>query len=115
MLSPSFPCEIRHAECTTLSSRLTHEGEDPMSQKHTPAPVPPANRPRSSPNATDATEPTIPVVEAPGLQEQDPKRRIGDFVGTGEHARQQPGPLNDATARRNRGGVPPNRKRGTRS
>jgi hypothetical protein len=28
-------------------------------------------------------------------QEQDPKRRIGDFEGTAEHSRQQPSALND--------------------
>lgn len=71
-----------------------------MSQNHIPAPVPPANRPQSGPKRTEVHEPEIPVIETPGFQEQDPKRRLGDFVGAGEHARQQPGPLNDGKARR---------------
>jgi hypothetical protein len=29
------------------------------------------------------------------FQEQDPKRRIGDFEGEGEHSRQQPSAIND--------------------
>jgi hypothetical protein len=29
------------------------------------------------------------------LQEQDAKRRIGDFESAGEHARQQPSQIND--------------------
>jgi len=28
--------------------------------------------------------------EAPGENEQDPKRRLGDFGGAGEHERKQP-------------------------
>ena len=34
--------------------------------------------------------------EVESAQEQDPKRRIGDFTGTGEHSFQQPGGRNDA-------------------
>jgi len=85
-----------------------------MSRQHLPAPVPPKNRPHAGVNETDALEATGPVAESPGFQEQDPKRRIGDFVGTGEPARQQPGPLNDGKARRKRGGTPPNTKRSTK-
>jgi hypothetical protein len=82
-----------------------------MSRKHIRAPVPPNNRPQIG--GADAGEPT-PVVDTTGFQEQDPKRRIGDFVGTGEPARQQPGPLNDAKARRKRGGTTPNTRRSTK-
>ena len=34
--------------------------------------------------------------EVESAQEQDPKRRLGDFTGTGEHSFQQPGGRNDA-------------------
>jgi hypothetical protein len=34
--------------------------------------------------------------EVASPQEQDPKRRLGDFTGTGEHSFQQPGGRNDA-------------------
>lgn len=70
-----------------------------MSKKHHggPAPVPPGNRPHGNPGepqsqydeAAAGTDPGV------GFQEQDPKRRLGGFETTGEHSRQQPGPLND--------------------
>lgn len=67
-----------------------------MSKQHVPGPVPPGNRPQSGPQRTDKTDPTDePAAQTEGDSEQDPKRRIGGFVGKGEHARQQPGPLND--------------------
>jgi hypothetical protein len=62
--------------------------------------VPPANRPENGPAPIETAEPTPTVGQTHGFQEQDPKRRLGDFVGTGEHARQQPGPLNDGKARK---------------
>ena len=37
--------------------------------------------------------------EVESAQEQDPKRRIGDFTGKGEHSFQQPGGRNDANHR----------------
>jgi len=72
-----------------------------MSKKHRggPAPVPPNNRPQSGPpNPTGEVENQAPGTEADGgagFQEQDPQRRLGDFSSAGEHARQQPGRLND--------------------
>lgn len=35
-----------------------------------------------------------------GFAEQDPKRRLGDFTGKGEHAIQQPSALNDGAGKR---------------
>ncbi len=60
-------------------------------------PVPPANRPQAGP--ADAKQPTSETGKPGGgapLQEQDAKRRLGDYTGKGEHAYQQPGGLNDA-------------------
>ena len=65
-------------------------------KRHGPGPVPPANLPKSGPQSGAAA---AQHAEAAGggapLQEQDPKRRIGDFEGTGEHSRQQPSRIND--------------------
>jgi hypothetical protein len=61
---------------------------------HAPGPVPPGNRPHAGPAYTpndDAAEPT----GGPGDQPQDPERRLGGYVGKGEHSRQQPGAAND--------------------
>jgi hypothetical protein len=73
-----------------------------MSKKHHggPAPVPPANQSRfGSSVGPDAGE-ADPVQSAnpnagASFEEQDPKRRLGDFETAGEHSRQQPGALND--------------------
>lgn len=58
------------------------------------APIPPANRPQIGPQDTEANapanEPHIPGGGAP-FAEQDPKRRLGDYVGKGEHSFVQPG------------------------
>jgi len=64
-------------------------------KQHT-TPVPPGNQPQAGPpdDATDDTQQT-PGGGAPA-QEQDPKRRLGNFEGAGEHPYQQPGGLNDA-------------------
>jgi hypothetical protein len=71
-----------------------------MSKKnHSPGPVPPGNRPHGGPGAPD--EPDTDEAQAGDenadaeFQEQDPKRRLGGYGGTGEHPRQQPGRLND--------------------
>lgn len=66
-------------------------------KKHGPPPVPPANRPKkgpADPGNSAALEETGAGGGAP-FQEHDPKRRLGDFEGAGEHPRQQPTPLND--------------------
>jgi len=60
-------------------------------------PVPPGNQSRGGPSEA---VPKVPEKQPAGgetsPQEQDPKRRLGDFTGTGEHSYQQPGGLNDA-------------------
>ena len=69
-----------------------------MSKKnHIPGPVPPGNRPPGPEGLPEdlLTEQT-PDLDGTGFQEQDPKRRLGDFTGTGEHSRQQPGGKNGA-------------------
>jgi len=65
--------------------------------KHHTNPVPPGNRPKGRPEDSDTTgrenrgsEETNPT------QQQDPKRRLGDYEGAGEHSIQQPGGRNDA-------------------
>jgi len=63
------------------------------------SPVPPGNQPQAGPpDASDqAAQEQHQTASggAPG-QEQDPKRRLGNFEGAGEHSYQQPGGLNDA-------------------
>lgn len=75
-----------------------------MSKKHPggPAPVPPGNRlttgmahVRGETDAHAADE-AAPDGGAP-FQEQDPKRRLGGFTGTGEHSIQQPSAQNDGS------------------
>jgi len=62
-------------------------------------PVPPGNRPQAGPpEAAEraAQEGQQAQGEVASFQEQDPKRRQGDFEGRGQHPYQQPGGLNDA-------------------
>jgi hypothetical protein len=68
-------------------------------KKHAPHPTPRANRTTFGPgaNPVDDDEAAEAQCNAGAPQsEQDPKRRLGDFVGTGEHAFVQPGGKNDA-------------------
>jgi hypothetical protein len=75
-------------------------------RKGGPAPVPPKNRPKSgppSPTGDDVNPAPDSGTDADGtgFQEQDPKRRLGDYGGAGEHPIQQPSRLNDGgTGRR---------------
>jgi hypothetical protein len=61
-------------------------------KKHTPR-VPPGNRSQVGP--PDAAVPADQNQQAGSagapMQEQDAKRRLGDFEGAGEHSLQQPG------------------------
>ena len=70
-----------------------------MSKKHHggPAPVPPENQPKAGPSPAPGEPEPAGSDENAGapFQEQDPKRRLGGYGGTGEHPRQQPGALND--------------------
>jgi hypothetical protein len=68
-----------------------------MGHKKQPgAPVPRGNRANAGP--TDATGKSAKKVaaEVGSAQEQDPKRRLGDFDGKGEHSMQEPGGKNGA-------------------
>ena len=62
-------------------------------------PVPLGNQSHGGP--ADASGDAAPTAEeatgggAP-FQQEDPKRRLGDFTGKGEHSIQQPGGKNDA-------------------
>jgi len=66
-------------------------------KKPGPAPIPEGNRPHNGPagDEADAKAAQGGTTGAP-LNEQDPKRRLGNFEGAGEHAFQQPGGKNDA-------------------
>lgn len=75
-----------------------------MSKKgHAPGPVPPGNRPHGGPSTPppdpDANEDSGQMTSEAevGFNEQDPKHRLGDFTGAGEHALVQPGGKNDAS------------------
>ncbi|HVS39723.1 MAG TPA: hypothetical protein VMS17_29470 [Gemmataceae bacterium] len=67
-------------------------------KKHHGGPVPPGNKPRGGPGAktTEQGGKQGSGNEVSSDQEQDPKRRLGDFDGKGEHAMQEPGGKNDA-------------------
>lgn len=67
-------------------------------KKPGPAPVPPGNLPQNGPvGATEASQQAETAAHrgAP-FQDQDSKRRLGNYEGAGEHAFQQPGGKNDA-------------------
>jgi hypothetical protein len=76
-----------------------------MSKKdHSPGPVPAGNRPHAGtayrPPDQDQAEPGKEGEgSAEAFQEGDPERRMGDFTGRADHARQQPGPKNDGGKR----------------
>ncbi len=68
-----------------------------MSKNHHggPAPVPPGNRPQAGPGGTGMKGKELDPDTGESFQQQDPQRRLGGFETAGEHARQQPEPLND--------------------
>jgi hypothetical protein len=60
-------------------------------------PVPPGNQPKAGPPAeADLAQQAESAGGGAPFQEQDAKRRLGNFEGAGEHAYQQPGGKNDA-------------------
>jgi hypothetical protein len=67
-------------------------------KKHGGGPVPAGNQPQSGPpeHLSASAETNTGTRGEARFQEQDPKRRIGDFEGTAEHSFQQPGGKNDA-------------------
>jgi hypothetical protein len=64
-------------------------------KKHN-APVPPGNRPQRGPADDKAQDAAQDAPEGAPFTDQDPKRRLGNYGGAGEHPYQQPGGLNDA-------------------
>jgi hypothetical protein len=66
-------------------------------KKHTGR-VPPGNRPAGAPGTPVPDHETAQADTASGapFNDQDPKRRLGNYSGAGEHPYQQPGGLNDA-------------------
>ncbi|MDB5311609.1 MAG: hypothetical protein JWO38_5811 [Gemmataceae bacterium] len=72
-----------------------------MSKKnHCAGPVPPGNQSHAGASYEVPGRDESGKTAAPQSgQEEDPKRRLGDYTGTGEHSRQQPGPLNDGGRR----------------
>ena len=67
-------------------------------KKNHGGPVPPGNQPRGGPGepATQSGKKQQAAGEVTSAQEQDPKRRLGDYEGKGEHSIQEPGGKNDA-------------------
>jgi hypothetical protein len=59
-------------------------------------PVPPGNQSKSGPTDATTQETKKGAAEVASAQEQDPKRRLGDFEGKGEHSMQEPGGKNGA-------------------
>jgi len=61
-------------------------------------PVPPGNLPHEGPERETGGAQRVKTAIKSGsaFEEQDPKRRLGNFDGAGEHAYQQPGGKNDA-------------------
>jgi hypothetical protein len=64
-------------------------------KRHGAAPVPPANRPPGDTAAGNHSETHGEPGGGAPMQEQDAKRRLGGYETAGEHAIQQPSPLND--------------------
>ena len=60
------------------------------------APVPPGNQSLSGPADATGKPAKKGEAEVASAQEQDPKRRLGDFEGKGEHSIQEPGGKNGA-------------------
>jgi hypothetical protein len=58
------------------------------------APVPAGNRSQADNKAETDKSVNKGAAEVASAQEQDPKRRLGDFDGKGEHSIQEPGGKN---------------------
>jgi hypothetical protein len=61
-------------------------------------PVAPGNQPKAGlPNEPETSQPARAASKGgASLQQQDAKRRLGNFEGAGEHSFEQPGGKNDA-------------------
>jgi hypothetical protein len=64
-------------------------------KNHDP-PVPPANQSQGGPIAAKGKPAKKGAAEVASSQEHDPKRRLGNYDGKGEHSIQEPGGKNDA-------------------
>ncbi len=60
------------------------------------APVPAGNQSHSDRATTTGKSAKEGAAEVSSAQEQDPKRRLGDYDGKGEHSMQEPGGKNGA-------------------
>lgn len=67
-------------------------------KRHGAAPVPPGNMPQGGPGEAMTADEQAEADTKGGapFQDQDPKRRLGNFESAGEHSFQQPGGKNDA-------------------
>ena len=68
-------------------------------RKNNGGPVPPGNKSKMGPvgkTGQTAKKAKQSAAEVTSAQEQDPKQRLGDFTGKGEHSMQEPGGHNDA-------------------
>jgi hypothetical protein len=74
------------------------EGNDMAHKKKHSTPVPRGNRSHAGPADNVETSQQADTAKGAGapFEDQDPKRRLGNFEGAGEHAFQQPGGKNDA-------------------
>lgn len=64
-------------------------------KKHV-GPVPPGNQSQAGPADTTGQAVKIGPAEVASAQEQDTKRRLGDFEGTARHSIQEPGGKKDS-------------------
>jgi hypothetical protein len=70
-------------------------------KKHHQAPIPKGNLPKRGPGAAPGNDeaeeqPPNEPTTGTGFQEQDAKKRLGQYGGAGEHPYVQPGGKNDA-------------------
>lgn len=65
-------------------------------KKQHSGPVPPGNQTHAGPQVAPGKPAKMGPTAGASDQEQDPKRRLGDFEGKGEHSIQEPGGKNDA-------------------
>ena len=65
-------------------------------QKKHGGPVPPSNQSHAGPAAATGKPANKGAAELASAQEHDPKRRLGDYDGKGEHSMQEPGGKKDA-------------------
>ena len=77
------------------ANTATRENQIMGHKKKGSHPIPPGNQPQAGPPTDAGMAQQGGAGGGAPFQDQDAKRRLGDFEGAGEHSRQQPGPLND--------------------